>query len=63
VAAGSLIGIDVVDHLDSRRRAVLEHQGDEAAVSRVLYFDCFLGDFGDMTLGAIARRRSAARSI
>ena len=34
-------------------RAVLELQGDRAAVSRVLYFDCFSGISGDMALGAM----------
>src|SRR6516162_617353 len=28
-------------------------EGDRAAVSRVLYFDCFSGISGDMTLGAL----------
>jgi uncharacterized protein (TIGR00299 family) protein len=31
----------------------LQHQRGEAKVSRVLYFDCFSGISGDMTLGAL----------
>ena len=52
-AAGVLMGIDLVDHVDPRRRAVLQLQGDGTAVSRVLYFDCFSGISGDMVLGAL----------
>src|SRR4029453_6598654 len=33
--------------------AVLQLQGDRAAVSRVLYCDCCSGIAGDMTLGAL----------
>ena len=52
-AAGVLMGIDVVDHVILGDVAVLELQGGGAAVSRVLYFDCFSGISGDMALGAL----------
>src|SRR5439155_8319224 len=32
---------------------ILQLQGDAQSVSRVLYFDCFSGISGDMTLGAL----------
>src|SRR5216684_1882518 len=38
---------------DSGRLAILQLQGNGAAVSRVLYFDCFSGISGDMALGAM----------
>ena len=61
VAAGSLIGIDVVDHVilgDVRYCSIKETR---QRVSRVLYFDCFSGISGDMTLGALLDAGSAAR--
>ena len=53
VAAGALMGIDVVDHviLGDARYCSFKEIG--RAVSRVLYFDCFSGISGDMTLGAL----------
>jgi uncharacterized protein (TIGR00299 family) protein len=62
VAAGMLIGIALVDHIilatsaaaASRRWGNCEGPAaGEMTMSRVLYFDCFSGISGDMTLGAL----------
>ena len=55
VAAGVLMGIDVLDHviLADVRYYSFRETGIVLELAKTLYFDCFSGASGDMILGAL----------
>ena len=52
VAAGEVMGIDVVDHVILGDGCWFSFR-EAGALVKILYFDCFSGAAGDMILGAL----------